>query len=263
MFLNGKRRIIRVYLRELVIITKNFKFVLLAFMLSMTVGTVSLRWKYHISIPRAIHESMALMFLAATLPFPEDDLFLEMLWIFYPLIAVTLIAEGLAKLGESLKLRDITSTEWNESMAKELENHIIIIGLGNVGLRVVEFLATQTNLDFIGIDPLESKDSDLKRDYQEKYRFPLIVGKGERMTNLEKANISKARAILALTDNDLLNLKIALIAKKMNMNIITVVRMFDVEFGELVKESFNIDHVVSTTKLAAPHFVKILTTKDL
>ncbi len=199
------------------------------------------------------------MFLSSTLPYPENDLVLEVMWIAYPLIAVTLIAEGMARLGESLKLRDITSEEWNLSMAKELENHVIIIGLGNVGLRVIEHLAANTDLEFVGIDPLKTPDSDIKREYQEKYKFPLITGRGERRSSLKKANVDKARAILCLIDDDLLNVKIALLAKKMNKNIITVVRMFDVEFGELIKESFDIDHVVSTTKIAAPRFVDLLT----
>ncbi len=248
----------RVYLREIIIVTKKFKFALLAFASSMIISTVALMTRVELSFMRALYEGLALMFFSSTLPYPENDPLLELMWVVYPLIAVTLIAEGLARLGESLKLRDITSEEWNESMAKELENHVIIIGLGNVGLRVIEHLAKSTNLEFVGIDPLQSADSDMKREYQEKYKFPLIVGRGERRSNLKKANVSKARAILCLVDDDLLNVKIALLAKKMNKDVITVVRMFDVEFGELIKESLDIDHVVSTTKIAAPRFVDLL-----
>ncbi len=203
-----------------------------------------------------MYESVSLMFFSSTLPFPDNDLAFGLLWIAYPLIGLFGLAEGLTSVGRILRLGNVLSPEWNRAVIEMMEDHIIIVGLGNVGLRVLEQIKTQTDWDVVCIDKHDGPEEDLIEEYQKRYRVPVISGRAERELTLRKAGITKAKVIMSLIDDDLLNLKIALLAQELNPNIYTIVRMFDVEFGELVQSKFNIGEIVSTTKVAAPVFLK-------
>ena len=72
---------------------------------------------------------------------------------------------------------------------------------------------------------------------------------------LEEANIQKARALITVTNDDLVNFKIATIAKELNPQIRTVIRAFDIDFSQKVTGLFDIDAAISTSAIAAPAFV--------
>ena len=123
-------------------------------------------------------------------------------------------------------------------------------GLGNVGKRVVD------NLLVFGEDVvcIETNENSKFISDMEKFHVPVIIADASRTASLEKANISKAKALMAMTDNDLNNLETALTARELNPGIRIVMRMFDQALADKIKDSLGIDSVYSTSALSAPVF---------
>ena len=61
--------------------------------------------------------------------------------------------------------------------------------------------------------------------------------------------------IIIVNDDDMLNFRIAVLAKKMNPKIRTVIRSFDRIFGQKITEVHDVDSAISTSAITAPAFV--------
>ncbi|TVQ47965.1 MAG: potassium transporter TrkA [Gloeocapsa sp. DLM2.Bin57] len=94
-------------------------------------------------------------------------------------------------------------------------NHIVIVGLGRVGCQVASLLQ-ELGQDILGI----SFNQDFDRSILPK--MPLIVGNLNEA--LAKANLKKASSVVVVTDDEMLNLEIALMAKTANPRNNLVIR---------------------------------------
>ncbi len=245
---------IKVWRRELLIRLSQFKFFILLLIFSSTIGMITL-WRFmHLSLFNALYESIALLFFASSISFPKDPI-LQIMWIVYPLMGITLIGSGLGGIGASLNLSDTSSIIWNREVAKVINNHIIIIGIGNVGFKVLKSLVEREH-DIVVIDLFDKKGREEEfREFQKKYKIPLIRGDAYRETILREANIETAYAVLILIDEDLLNLKIASRIRDLNKSVKLIVRLFDIEFGEKIYKKLDIDEIISTSSIAIPYFI--------
>jgi Trk K+ transport system NAD-binding subunit len=82
---------------------------------------------------------------------------------------------------------------------------------------------------------------------------PVIQDDASRDAALEAAGIKKAKAIILCTQNDSLNLQVALKARRMRPDISVTVRIFDDEFAASLHEQFGF-LALSATGMAAPIF---------
>jgi Trk K+ transport system NAD-binding subunit len=148
-----------------------------------------------------------------------------------------------ARLGGALEVRRIPDA-----------GHIVVCGLGNVGFRVVEHL-------------MEYKERVVVIEQQRDSRFlatarrlgaPVIVGDATVTQVLRQAHAATARAVVASTDNDLVNLEIGLLARELNPQQRIVVRLFDPNLAQTLREAANIRLALSIPTLAAPAFVAAL-----
>ncbi|MFM2095840.1 MAG: hypothetical protein RIS70_2964 [Planctomycetota bacterium] len=131
-----------------------------------------------------------------------------------------------------------------------MKNHIVLCGLGHVGIRVLEQLR-QWGQDVVVIEREESG-----RFVEEARRLGVAIVHGDVSTPsvLEQVNIKEARSIIAATDNDLANLEIALNARNVRPEIRVVLRMFDANLASKIRSGFGIKTTFSTSALAAPAF---------
>ena len=79
------------------------------------------------------------------------------------------------------------------------------------------------------------------------------VENGQREAALRAANIQEAETIIPCTQNDSLNLQIALKARSINPNIRVVLRIFDDDFATALEKQFGFI-AISATGRAAPAF---------
>lgn len=147
----------------------------------------------------------------------------------------------------------IVSTRFDELAGKQrvtASGHVIVIGLGNVGTRVVEYLCAM-GYQAVAVDA-DSGARDRKL-LPETVHF--LVGDGRETEVLDRAGVQRCSAVIATTENDATNLSIGLSAKKVNPSIRVVTRIFDAAFARKVEGVLNIDAAMSASKLSAPSFV--------
>ena len=99
--------------------------------------------------------------------------------------------------------------------------HVVVVGLGPLGRRVAELL-TSLRQTVVG---LNSEAIDLAQ----LPMVPVITGDPRKLLN--KANCATASSLLALTDDDVANLELALMAAQVNASCKLVIRSDDAEFG--------------------------------
>jgi Trk K+ transport system NAD-binding subunit len=92
---------------------------------------------------------------------------------------------------------------------------------------------------------------------------PVIIADARRPEVLHDAAIQAAESIVPCTNDDLVNLSIALEARRQVPKIKVVLRMFDVQMAENVRKGFGIHTAFSIPELAAPAFAAAATKAPL
>jgi Trk K+ transport system NAD-binding subunit len=153
----------------------------------------------------------------------------------------------------------IVSRRIAESLGRErltgMRDHVIVIGLGAIGLRVVQALQRAGRTVVI-----------VERDEQNRYLaqaramgVEVFFADATAPQALETVNLSRASAIAVLTSNDLTNIESALAVRdslgERWLEVPVVVRLFDRVLARRIERDFGFRHVRSTDALAAPWFV--------
>jgi Trk K+ transport system NAD-binding subunit len=137
--------------------------------------------------------------------------------------------------------------------------HVVVIGLGNVGTRVIR------QLHDLGVPVVAIDKTDAARGTQiaRELRIPLIVGDASREETLTAASIQTASALVALSTDDVTNLEAALYGRTLNEDLRVVLRLFDGDFANRVQAEFGITTSHSVSFLAAPAFAAAMHERDV
>ncbi len=144
------------------------------------------------------------------------------------------------------------------AVASTMNNHVIVVGLGHLGYRVVQQLRAMEQ-DVVIIE--QQPDHDLLLDVQ-RMGIPVIQGDASREGMLEGAGIKRARVLVLCTQNDSLNLQIAVKARSLNPGIQVVMRIFDDDFAAALQAQFHFS-ALSATGMAAPVFASLAAGMDI
>jgi voltage-gated potassium channel len=174
---------------------------------------------------------------------------LQLFYFLMPIVGIIMLAQGLADFGSLLFNRRSRTKEWEMAVASTLHNHIILIGLGHLGYRVAQKLH-EMNENVVAVELKTNADTVTAA---RELGITMIHDDATRPTALEAANIRKARTIILASQNDAMNLQIALKARSLNPNIQVVVRIFDEDFAHALQEQFGFV-ALSATEMAAPVF---------
>jgi Trk K+ transport system NAD-binding subunit len=129
------------------------------------------------------------------------------------------------------------------------KNHVILIGANHVGIRIINHLVERSA-------PTVSIESQNEHFPEDISRQTSIVSGNPSSTNtLRCANIQNAKAIIAVTKNDIENLSIGLAAKKLNPNIIELIQINSTQIGEGLKKALTLTNIFSAPFITAPYFV--------
>ncbi len=130
------------------------------------------------------------------------------------------------------------------------KNHYIICGLGGIGVKIAQQLSSQGH-DVVVIErDAENRFLGMARAQQ----MPVIVADASLPTTLKTANIDQASAILAVTDNDMTNLEIALTAKELTPSLSAIVRSNHSAQTSRMNQVFDFTAVLNPVDIAAPAF---------
>ncbi|HLO31657.1 MAG TPA: NAD-binding protein [Anaerolineales bacterium] len=240
--------------RDTIILMREFQSPLLLF----TVAVVGGGFAYAAianAVGEPVHSASEAIYIVLTAAFlqPVGDFpkafGLQIFHFFMPLIGIVILAQGLADFGSLLFNRRARSKEWEMAVASTMKNHIVLIGLGHLGYRVAQRLHEMgENVVAVEINP-GSHTTAAARDLG----ISVIQADARQVGALEGANIKDARTIILASQNDAMNLQIALKARSLNPKIQVVIRIFDEDFAHSLQEQFGFT-ALSATEMAAPVF---------
>ena len=144
-----------------------------------------------------------------------------------------------------------------------MKGHVIVCGLGSVGVAIVGELQAK------GI-PVVAIDAPPEDEYYREIlnTIPVLLGDATHAEILKRAGIRKARAVIAATSSDTVNLEIGLMAQSLveeirpSRPLRLVLRCFDPDLARRVHALSHSYTVLSSTEIAAPLFIKIIPVID-
>src|SRR5262245_46428864 len=129
--------------------------------------------------------------------------------------------------------------------ARPMEQHYILCGLGQVGLRVLEHLRA-AGMAVVVVDTF------CKPDDPRLEGVPLVAGDCRKPAVLEQAGLARANGVLIVTSNDLVNLSTVLMIRNLHPTIRVVVRMFNQNLLSRLGAAVANIHALSTSGLVGP-----------
>ncbi|WP_066914709.1 NAD-binding protein [Mycobacterium interjectum] len=145
--------------------------------------------------------------------------------------------------------------------ARHLRNHIIVVGLGSFGSRVVRDLVAAG----YDVAVIERDENNRFLSTAADLEVPVVFGDATLAQTLESARVEHARAVAVLTQDDMVNIEIGIVLREMlgprvmpeviRPDVPIVLRIFDRALGVAVAQRFGFEHVRSTVELAAPWFI--------
>jgi Trk K+ transport system NAD-binding subunit len=205
----------------------------------------------------AIYQVLTMTFLQTGGSFPHTW-YLELFYFIMPVIGLIILAQGVTEFSVMLFNRRSRAKEWEVAVASTYNNHIILVGLGHLGFRVTEELINmEQDIVIIEANPKADLINSTKA-----MGVPVIQDDATRDHALESAGVQHARAIILCTQNDSLNLKVALKARRLRPEIQVIIRIFDDDFAHALQEQFGYT-AFSATGMAAPAFAAAASGVDM
>jgi Trk K+ transport system NAD-binding subunit len=144
---------------------------------------------------------------------------------------------------------------------RHLGNHIVVVGLSALAMRVVTDLTTAG----YEVAVIEQNEENRFLSAARKLDVPVIFGDATLRQTLQSARVDRARAVAVLTRDDMINIETGIVLTEMlgteirpGLNwtdVPLVLRVFDRTLGFAVAQRFGFENVRSTVELAAPWFI--------
>lgn len=195
----------------------------------------------------AFYQTARLMLFDPDIPFPRD-LLGEVLFFLIPILGLSLIFQSVLDFGRLLLDKGSRREAWQVSLASTFTNHIIVCGLGRISYRVVLQLL-EVGQDVVVIE----------RDWNSEFvtsvlalKVPVILGDAREPAILKQAGLNRARGLLTGINDDLLNVEIAVAARRRRPDMQIVMRIFNQELDTTLEKSFGRNSAFSSSNIAAP-----------
>lgn len=146
--------------------------------------------------------------------------------------------------------------------ARHLRNHVIVVGLSALGVRVVTDL-TEAGYD---VAVIERDQNNPFLATAAELDVPVIFGDATLRSTMEAARVDTARAVAVLTRDDMVNIETGIVVREMLGSqtapvgnrwgqVPLVLRVYDHDLASAVAQRFGFENVRSTVELAAPWFI--------
>lgn len=190
-------------------------------------------------------------------PQPRASALLQLLDILLVVVGVAVVPALTAAVIEVIVRARLTLVRGG--LTDPVSGHVVVVGLGNVGARVVRELH-DFGIDVVGVDREENaRGVQIARDLG----IPVIIGDGRRPETLHAASVETSRTLVVVSVDDLGNLEIALVGRSLHGEatgtaLRVVLRLFDEGLADRVTNAFELTDSRSVSYLAAPAFAAAL-----
>jgi Trk K+ transport system NAD-binding subunit len=231
----------------------------LAFALFLTLGaTVLVHYTYQ--NPRMTWLD-ALYFTSETITtvgygdfsFAQQSTFLRLFGVGLMFGGVTVTAILVAFLADLLLSRRFVQTA-GLRRARHMRDHVVVVGLGSVGIRVVRDL-TAAGYDVLVI---ERDENNRFLSTAAELDVPVIFGDSTMRQTLESARVDHARGVAVVTHDDMVNIETGIVLLEIlgsDTKVPIVMRVQGRALGAAVNQRFGFENVRSIVDLAAPWFI--------
>jgi Trk K+ transport system NAD-binding subunit len=175
-----------------------------------------------------------------------------------PLLGLFVLIDAFVRFSGLLFARRVNTKEWQALLATTYSHHVVVCGLGHVGYRIVQQLVA-SGTDCVAI---EQHETEFVADVQ-ALGVPVILGDVRKADVLRQARVPFADALIAATDQDMVNIESGLNARELKPDLKIVLRLFDQALAKKIEKSFSFDAAFSTSALAAPVFAAAAVTKNV
>ena len=119
-------------------------------------------------------------------------------------------------------------------------NYTIIVGCGDLGIN----LATNLYLNDKDVLIIDKNEESIK-NLPSNFGGLTIISNGTDIDTLKKANIEKASSVIAVTNDDNVNILVALLSKEMFHVKNVIIRLFNLD-KKCIYEEFGIETICPT-----------------
>src|SRR5260221_2916283 len=256
-------RLMRANIYDLGLLIRDSRLTLIAFGLVMLAGTLyeqsgnnhnhqPLSWQ------QAVYNTLQLLIFQTNEQFPHDALG-QILFFLVPLWGLGLIVQSVLSFGRRVLDKGTRREAWQVALASTYHNHVIVCGLGRIGLRVV------TRLIEAGYSPVVVEQNWNSRFVPRTLSLsvPVISGDAREAATLLQAGLRSAQAVIADINGDQLNIEIALTARTVRPDVRVVLRAFNEELDENLERIFGPDSAFSHSALAAPTIAAATVSREI
>jgi voltage-gated potassium channel Kch len=125
-------------------------------------------------------------------------------------------------------------------------DHVVVVGLGQVGLRLCLVLRSLG----IGVVAVERDANAPSVKLARDYRIPVVIGEGAERPLLARLSLGRARALAAITSDDVENISISVAALALNEDLRVVLRAGDGDVTTEIRSLFHIGVVRDVHRIA-------------
>jgi Trk K+ transport system NAD-binding subunit len=126
-------------------------------------------------------------------------------------------------------------------------DHVVVVGVGQVGLRLC-LLLQRCGIGVVAVDDREEGENvGMAREAG----LPVVIGRGADPSLLRRLSLDRACALAAVTDDDLENVSIAMAALAVNPDLRVVLRVGDGRLANETRSLFRLGIVRDVHRIAA------------
>ena len=163
------------------------------------------------------------------------------------LMLMALVFEAFFTAGVVNRLIDRRLTGLVGRRAVPRRDHVIVVGMGQVGLRLC-LLLRECGVSVVAIDDREEGQNV---GQAREAGLPVVIGRGNDPSLLRRVSLRRALAVAAVTDDDLENLSIAMSARSVSEDTRVVLRVGDGRLANETRSLFKVGVVRDVHRIAA------------
>lgn len=126
-------------------------------------------------------------------------------------------------------------------------DHVVVVGLGQVGMRLC-LLLRACNIPLVAVESDEEGESV---GIAKELGLPVVIGRGADPSLMRRLSLPRARAVAAVTSDDLENISVAMTARGIHQDIRTVLRVGDGNVANETRSLLALGLVRDVNRLAA------------
>ena len=160
-------------------------------------------------------------------------------------VALLLVAAFTAGLVNRVVERRLTGLVGRNAVPRR--DHVVVVGLGQVGMRLC-LLLRACKIPLIAV---ESDEDGERVGIAKELGLPVVIGRASDPSLMRRLSLHRARAVAAVTADDLVNISVAMTARGIHADIRTVLRVGDGDVANETRSLLALGIVRDVHRLAA------------